>query len=147
VSLDPHGILDDPKMHPDLVRAVKAAWANSPVPFQVTQGGRTQAQEDALVAEGKSETTHSRHVYEQNANGFCCAVDFVALNPDGSADWTVGDPNSGLYEQIGSRIVEAGAELGIQMQWGGAAVGAWVDGVASGFHDWDHVQLDPSAYP
>ena len=142
---DPHGILDDPTMHPALVLAVRATVC--PVNFQITQGSRTQAEEDALVASGKSQTSHSRHVPTQNRSGFCSAVDFVALNPDGTANWNAGTPEAGVYHDIGMAIVAAGAAQRIKMQWGGQAVGAWTDGVVSTFHDWDHVQLDPSAYP
>jgi hypothetical protein len=123
--LDPHGILRDPKMHPDLVSALHATMCS--VQFQLTTGGRTQAQEDSLVARHLSQTHKSRHVYEQNAGGLCCAVDWVCIDT--------------------SAIVAAGAKLGIKIQWGGAQIGAWTDGVVSHFHDWDHVQLDPSHYP
>jgi peptidoglycan L-alanyl-D-glutamate endopeptidase CwlK len=127
------------------VRAVRGAVC--PTDFQITLGGRTQAEEDTLVAQGKSETSHSRHVAAQNKSGRVCAVDFVALNADGSANWNAGTPEAGAYHDIGTAIVGAGAALGIKVQWGGAAVGAWIDGEISHFHDYDHVQLDPSQYP
>jgi hypothetical protein len=143
--LDPHGILRDPKMHPDLVSALHATMCS--VQFQLTTGGRTQAQEDSLVARHLSQTHKSRHVYEQNAGGLCCAVDWVCIDTNGSANWNVGDPETGIYATVGNAIVAAGAKLGIKIQWGGAQIGAWTDGVVSHFHDWDHVQLDPSHYP
>lgn len=144
---DPHDLLADPKMHPDMVKVLRTAEPGLPVAIQITVGGRTQAQEDTLVAAGRSKTRRSRHVYEQNQGGLCCAVDFVVLKPDDSADWVVGDPETGVYAQAGKFVVGVAAGLGVRLQWGGAKVGAWTDGVVSGFHDYDHLQLDPSMYP
>ena len=46
----------------------------------------------------------------------------------------------------GLRVTTADV-AGVKVQWGGADVGAWTDGVPSSFHDWGHFQLDPSEYP
>lgn len=138
--VDPHGHLTG--VHPDLVRVITAA-SQEPQPFTVIYGLRTAAEEAALVAAHHSETMHSRHL--ANTQGLCCAVDVAAL-VDGVANFAKGH-EAEVFGQIAHQIKDAAASLGIRIQWGGQAVGAWTPGVASTFRDWDHFQLPWAQYP
>lgn len=142
--LDPHGLLAD--VHPDLVKVMEAAL-QLPQPFQVVCGLRSAASERQAVASGHSRTLHSRHLAQAAYGGLACAVDVVCLTPGGAASWTVSGPDGGTYGQVGQQVLTAALRLGVQVQWGGQATGAWVDGEPSNFRDWGHFQLDPSAYP
>ena len=143
MSLDPHNKLAG--VHPDLVRVVKAA-AQEPQAFEIVYGLRTIRAEAEAVATGHSETMHSRHLPDDHYANAAMAVDFACLT-NGAVDWTVADAQGGIYGQAAKQILDAAERLGVKCQWGGAAVGAWVDGQVSHFHDWGHIQLDPSEYP
>lgn len=140
--LDPHGLLA--RVHPDLVRVLRAA-AQTPVPFQIVKGVRTLAEEAAAVASGHSKTLHSRHLEE--ADGLSRAVDFCVIGAGGALDWAVSDALGGAFGKVAAQIQHAADMLGIPIEWGGAAVGAWAPGVVSHFHDWGHVQLPWAQYP
>ena len=143
MSLDPHNLLAC--VHPDLVKVLHAA-AQAPQPFQVTYGLRTQEAEDAAVAAGKSETKHSRHLACARYDGTAMAIDFACVTSEGLT-WKVSDDSGGVYHTAANQIMAAAESLGVKIQWGGQQIGAWVDGQVSHFRDWDHIQLDPSAYP
>lgn len=132
-------------VHPDLCKVLR--WANqAPQPFVVICGLRSCDAERKAVASGNSETTHSRHF--PNAQGYVCAVDVDALLPDGHADPMFAH---GREEEVFGRIAEevkrAAKGLGVPIQWGGDAVGAWTPGVVSHFRDWGHFQLPWKEYP
>lgn len=112
-------------VHPDLVRVVHRAIELSPLDFAITCGTRSQAEQDRLVAEGKSKTRNSRHLTGH-------AVDFVALI-DGRASW-----HFPYYKQIADAFKHAAVELGIAIVWGGD----WVT-----FRDGPHIELDRKVYP
>lgn len=99
------------------------------------------------VSTGHSQTLHSRHLAVARYGGLACAVDVVCLTPLGAPTWAVSGPDGGIYGQMGQQVLTAALRLAIQVQWGGQAIGAWVDGQPSHFRDWGHFQLDPSAYP
>ena len=116
-------------------------------------GLRTSAEEQEAVDTGHSETMHSRHLAgggDKPAtayNGRALAVDIACLDANGAVDWTVADAQGGIYAAAAQQILASAKQLGIDVQWGGAVVGAWVDGVPSHFRDWGHFQLDPAKYP
>lgn len=153
-GVDPRGLLAG--VHPDLVRVILAA-SQTPQAFIVIEGLRDASREAAAVAAGKSQTLHSRHL--AGPDGLARAIDFACLDPTGRITWTVADRTGGTYGLAAGQIIAAAARLaaagelrkrpdgGPALQWGGSEVGAWTDGQVSGFRDWDHVQLDPSAYP
>ncbi len=140
--LDPHSLLA--MVHPDLVKVIEAA-SQTPQPFQVIYGIRTLAAEAQAVASGHSQTMHSRHLPDPHYDNLAMAVD-IGVFDNGVY---VGDgPNVPvMYGQAAKQILEAAKSLGIDVQWGGQPVGAWIDGVVSHFRDWGHFQLDPSKYP
>lgn len=157
MGFDPHNLLA--QVHPDLVKVANAA-AQAPQPFQIVYGLRTLAEEEEAVASGHSETLHSRHLADAaypmpgatcTADGgpsaaYAMAFDFAVL-VDGQINWTVANAAGGAYGIAAAQIMAAAVRLGVKIQWGGQAVGAWVDGEPSHFRDWGHIQLDPTAYP
>ena len=132
-------------VHPDLVRVVRAA-SQSPQPFEVIYGIRTEEAEAQAVATGHSQTMHSRHLPDPHDGGLSMAVDIGCLT-NGRIDFTVAGPSGGIYGRAARQILAAAETLGVKVQWGGQADGAWVDGEVSHFRDWGHFQLDPSVYP
>jgi len=140
--LDPHNLLS--QVHPDLVKVINAA-SQTPQPFQVIYGIRTLAEEKQLVLEGFSQTLHSRHLPDSHYNNLAMAVDIgVFVN---GVYLGSGPTVAVVYTAVSKQVLAAAQELGIDVQWGGQAVGAWVDGVVSHFQDWGHYQLDPAKYP
>ncbi|EBN4455651.1 M15 family metallopeptidase [Salmonella enterica] len=112
-------------VHPDLVRLTRTALSLSAVDFGVTEGLRSMAREKEMVAEGHSETMHSRHLTGH-------AVDVVAyVNGAVSWDWS-------LYEQIAVAFKQASASLGVPVEWGGD----WKT-----LKDGAHFQLPWATYP
>ena len=112
-------------VHPDLVRVMRRALELSEVDFMITEGFRTKQRQEALLREGKSKTMRSRHLTGH-------AVD-VAAWIDGKISW-----NWPHYEVIAQAIKQAGAELGVPVEWGGD----W-----KSFKDGPHFQLPRSTYP
>ena len=112
-------------VHPDLVRVMRRALELSEVDFMITEGFRTRQRQEALLREGKSKTMRSRHLTGH-------AVD-VAAWIDGKISW-----NWPHYEVIARAIKQAGAELGVPVEWGGD----W-----KSFKDGPHFQLPRSTYP
>lgn len=94
------------------------------MPFQITDGIRTRAEQEKLLAEGKSKTMKSRHLTGH-------AVDVVAIQ-GGKVSW-----DWGLYETIADAWKRASAETGIPVEWGGD----WK------FRDGPHYQLPWKDYP
>ena len=98
-------------VHPDLVRVIKRALELSPVDFSITQGVRTQAEQNALYEQGRTKpgpivtwTKKSKHI-----EGL--AVDVVP-HP---VDWD--DLNK--FKQIANAVKLAACELGVNIIWGG----------------------------
>jgi len=132
-------------VHPDLAKVIRAA-AQAPQPFEVIYGIRTLAAETQAVASGHSQTMHSRHLPDPKYGNVAMAVDIGCLT-NGVIDFTVSDALGGIYNIAAKQILAAASNLGVKIQWGGQAIGAWADNVPSHFRDWGHFQLDPSAYP
>lgn len=111
-------------VRPELVVLAYHALTLSTVPFQITDGIRTRAEQEKLLAEGKSQTLKSRHLTGH-------AVDVVAIQ-GGKVSW-----DWGLYETIADAWKRASAETGIPVEWGGD----WK------FRDGPHYQLPWKDYP
>lgn len=131
-------------VHPDLCSVIRAA-AQTPQPFTVVYGVRTEAAERVAVASGHSHTTHSRHLPQSHENLLACAVDVAALTAN-QVDYAKGR-EAAVFGQIAAQIKAAAQALNIPIQWGGEAVGAWTPGVVSTFRDWGHFQLPWETYP
>lgn len=117
-------------VHPDLVKVMRLAALRSTVPFVVIHGLRTPELEAALVAQGHSQTTHSRHL--PNKEGLCCAVDVAALE-HGHVSWS-----PLLYRPIWDAVQACGIKANVPIEWGGD----WKT-----LKDWGHFQLPWLQYP
>lgn len=119
-------------VHPDLVKVVKRAIELTEVDFMVTEGVRTAARQQQLVAAGASQTSRSRHLPTANKCGMSCAVDLAAMvGAEVRWDWP-------LYPKLAKAMKAAAAELGVAIEWGGD----WKTLV-----DGPHFQLTWKAYP
>lgn len=110
-------------VHPDMQAVIRAAAERTS--FVVTEGVRTQQRQTELLAEGKSQTSNSRHLTGH-------AVD-IAVKKDGVVTWEFA-----AYAQAADVIKRTAREMGIPIKWGGD----W-----AGFKDGTHFQLTWDAYP
>lgn len=131
MSVDPHGMLAH--VEPDLAKVINAA-AQTPQPFVVVYGIRTQAAEAQAVRTGHSTTMHSRHLPDRN--GLAAAVDVAAML-DGKLSFAPGH-EAEVFGKIVAQIKEAAAALRIPIECGAD----W-----HSFRDWGHVQLPWSTHP
>ena len=103
-------------VHPQLVAVVEGAIKLTKVDFGVTYGVRTIAEQEKLVAAGRSQTMKSKHLIQDD--GFSHAVDVVAY--DGSdVVWELN-----VYDDICDAFKEAAIEVGLSIKWGAA----WSEG-------------------
>lgn len=142
--MDPRSEANLAQVHPDLQSVIRTA-SQVPQAFVVIYGIRTLAAEAEAVASGHSETMHSRHLPDPHFHGLAMAVDVAALI-DGAVSFAPGQ-EAQVFGQIAAQIQVAADAAGIKIQWGGAAVGAWIEGQVSHFRDWGHVQLAAETYP
>jgi len=110
-------------VHPNLCKVMETASATTPIPFTITSGVRTQAQQQALYAKGRTTagsivtnadgvTKKSNH--QVKADGYAYAVDLFA-SPNGAVN--VNDAAS--LKTIAAHIKSTAAKLGIAITWGG----------------------------
>lgn len=109
----------------DLVRVVQRAAELTKQPFQIVQGNRTQAEQNAIYAQGRTKpgkivtwTKNSKHI---GGN----AIDFAALS-GGKISW-----NEKLYPAVVTAFKQAAREFGIGIEAGAD----WKT------KDWGHIQL------
>lgn len=100
------------KLHPDLRKVVYRALELSRRDFGVSETLRTVQRQKEMVASGKSQTMHSRHIPGENESGECEAVDIYAYV--GKVTY---EPK--YYRSIAKAMFEASFELGIEIEWGG----------------------------
>lgn len=112
-------------VHPDLVAVVRAAIADCPIDFMVTEGLRSPRRQAALVRAGASRTLKSRHLTGH-------AVDVAALI-EGQVRW-----DWPLYPRIAEAMKGAALRLKVPIIWGGD----WPS-----LRDGPHFELDRRAYP
>jgi peptidoglycan L-alanyl-D-glutamate endopeptidase CwlK len=112
-------------VHPDLIRVVRHAARDTPLPFTITCGVRTAAEQRKLVASGASQTMRSRHLTGH-------AVDLAAL-VDGKVAW-----DWPLYHRLAVVMKQAAAFEKVPIEWGGD----W-----RSFPDGPHFQLPWAQYP
>ena len=92
-------------VHPDLEALAEAALAESVIDFSITEGLRSVARQEKLVAESKSQTMRSRHLTGH-------AIDVGAL-VDGKLTWDMP-----AYVQIADAFRLASIKTGIPFEWG-----------------------------
>lgn len=109
----------------DLAKVARRAAEISPQPFQIVQGVRTQAEQNALYAQGRTKpgqivtwTKNSKHL---GGN----AVDFAAL-VNGKISWT-----TKYYPAVANAFSKAASELGVAIERG-------IDWKTK---DWGHIQV------
>jgi peptidoglycan L-alanyl-D-glutamate endopeptidase CwlK len=90
-----------------LVQVVQIAIQVSNIDFAVTEGLRTRARQQELVAKGASQTMKSKHI-----DGL--AVDLVAYIGD-RISWELN-----LYDDIADAMKYAATEVGVPICWGAA---------------------------
>jgi peptidoglycan L-alanyl-D-glutamate endopeptidase CwlK len=111
-------------VHPDLVKVIEAADEMTPLEFIVTEGVRTLARQQQLVAAGASKTLKSRHLTGH-------AVDLaVKVNGEVRWDW-------GLYVRLAETVKAAAAKVGIPI----------TAGIDWKMRDGPHYELSWKAYP
>jgi peptidoglycan L-alanyl-D-glutamate endopeptidase CwlK len=122
-------------VHPDLVKVVKRAIEITPVDFKITCGLRTQIEQAALYAQGRTKpgkivtwTMNSQHLIQ--ASGYGHAIDVAALD-GGEITWDW--PH---YEAIADAMRRAAEELDVAITWGGTFTR----------RDGAHFQLDTKVY-
>lgn len=93
-------------VHPELVLVASRALSYSPYDFGITDGVRTLAQQEKLVADGKSKTMNSRHLTGD-------AIDF-AVYIDGAITW-----DADYYGAVAGAFKVAARELAVDIDWGG----------------------------
>lgn len=128
-------------VHPMLASVVILAASKSDQQFVVTEGVRTVARQQELVAAKKSQTMRSRHIPESNKCGLGCAVD-LAIWEDRDADRVVDADELSWkfpqYKALADVMKAAAAEQGVAIEWGGD----WVS-----LKDGPHFQLTWEGYP
>ncbi len=97
--------------HSDLERVAFLALKYSPYDFGITESLRTEKRQQELVAEGRSQTTLSRHL--ANNNGVSEAID-IAVYVDGALTWEIG-----YYRKVAQAFFRSAIELNVQIEWGG----------------------------
>ena len=103
-------------VHPDMVAVVERAIELTKVDFGVTYGVRSLAEQEILVASGRSQTMKSKHLIQDS--GYSHAVDVVAY--DGSdVVWEIN-----VYDDICDAFKQAAIEKGVAVKWGAA----WSEG-------------------
>ena len=112
-------------VHPDLVRVIRRAAAESAVAFTVTEGLRTIERQRQLMRAGASQTLRSRHLTGH-------AVDLAAL-VDGKVRW-----DWPLYERLAAAVKLSAQAEKVPLEWGGD----WKT-----LKDGPHVQLQWAQYP
>lgn len=101
-------------IHPDLVKVIRRAAAISNIPFKVTEGLRTLAQQKKNVASGVSWTLNSRHLTGHAVD----LVPIVDVNVNGKIEtsemyaWPV-------YYRLAPIIKQAAKDVGVPIEWGG----------------------------
>ncbi|MBX9697884.1 MAG: M15 family metallopeptidase [Acetobacteraceae bacterium] len=108
-------------VHPDLVRVVERAAAETPL--FVIEGLRTAARQRELVAKGSSRTTASRHLTGH-------AVDLAPI----PLDWS----DFEAFRAMAKAVLAAAEVEGVPLVWGGN----WPS-----FRDGPHFELDRANYP
>lgn len=100
-------------VHPDLVKVIEQAARITTIPFKITEGLRSIAQQKKNVAKGVSWTMNSRHLTGH-------AVDLVPMvDIDGDGKVSAGEQYSWpIYYKLGPIIKQAAKQVGVPVEWG-----------------------------
>jgi peptidoglycan L-alanyl-D-glutamate endopeptidase CwlK len=112
-------------LHPDIIRVMERAIADTDLDFTVLEGLRTYERQRVLYRQKATRTMRSRHLTGH-------AIDVAPLiGGEVSWDWP-------LYNRLAKIIKEAAAKEGVPLEWGGD----W-----ESFRDGPHWQLPWKEYP
>lgn len=113
-------------VHPNLIKLITEAIKDTPVDFTVVAGVRTQAEQQALYAQGRTKPgkivtnadgVRNKSNHQPKADGYGHAVD---LYPFYNGSVQVNDPQVLAKLKIISLHIKSKASLlGIPVQWGG----------------------------
>lgn len=122
-------------VHPDLVKVVQKALELSTIDFGISQGVRTQAEQDELYAQGRTKpgpivtwTRNSNHLAKKDGYGH--AIDFMVFK-DGKVTW-----DEQYYPIVVKAMLNAAQSLGIKI----------VAGANWNKPDLPHIELDQKYY-
>jgi peptidoglycan L-alanyl-D-glutamate endopeptidase CwlK len=99
-------------LEPNLKRVCERAIQLSTVDFTVYETIRTPERQAELVAQGFSQTLHSKHLAQ--SDGLSHAADLVPWN-NGAPDWK----DSAGFRAIAAAMFRAAIDLGVQVRYGG----------------------------
>src|SRR5882724_2970051 len=122
-------------VHPDLVKVVEKAGSLFAGSFMVLEGARSAAKQKQNLANGKSQTSRSRHVAANNQSRLACAVDLAPLLADGK---TIPWKQWNKFAELNAAMMAAAKDVGVPIEWGGL----WRT-----LKDGDHWQLPWKGYP
>ena len=98
-------------VHPELISVVKRAAETTTVPFIITSGVRTAAQQNALYKRGASKLDgYNRKSRHQQG----CAFDVAVTDDHGNVTW-----DWPPYTALSKVIKQAARDLGVPIEWGG----------------------------
>lgn len=117
-------------VHPDLIKVVRTAIAESPFDFIVVEGKRSKARQAELVKKGASKTMNSRHL-----TGHAVDLAPVVIEKGKTViDWQ----NKARFKALAELIKAVARRLNVDIEWGGD----WRN-----FYDGPHFQLSRHRYP
>ena len=93
---------------PELVKITNRALYLSTVDFGIASGVRTMAEQQELVATGKSQTLNSKHLTGD-------AIDFIAIDPETKQ----GSYDELLMTTVAEAFFRAAGEDEVGINWGG----------------------------
>ena len=106
-------------VHPDLVAVVKRAIEITKQDFTVTAGVRTEEEQAALYAQGRTKpgpkvtwTMNSKHRVQNS--GYGEAVDIPAY----PVNWAGTKENLARFDAVATAMFTAARELGVKIRWG-----------------------------
>jgi peptidoglycan LD-endopeptidase CwlK len=114
------------RVHPDLVRVIERAAADTDMRFVILEGRRSFARQRQMVERGSSTTMHSRHLTGH-------AVDIAPVDDNGKVSWAWP-----LYYRLAPIIKASAKSEGVPVDWGGD----WRT-----FKDGPHWELSRKKYP
>jgi len=109
-------------VHPNLVKVIETAIIDTPIDFSITSGVRTNKEQQALYAQGrttkgqivtKADGIKNKSNHQPKSDGFGHAIDFCPYI-NGQLDWN----NTKAFKTITDHIKSTAKELGINISCG-----------------------------
>ena len=126
-------------VHPDLVKIMKEAIADSPYDFRITAGARTAEEQNALYQLGRTRAGNkvtncdgykSKSNHQIKADGFGYAVDiFICGKYDEQGNYIKFNTQEGYdfkkLKAVADHIKKIAKDKNIKVEWGGDWKGGW----------------------